>query len=114
MGNRWQRSLARRGCRPIRSTSWRRVGSESAARVRSSGLLRVDGGMSKSVTEWLRTVKWPADPVLRWADVDFEIPPSLTRGRDTLEITLDASSSATPWSAYGYTVFSHVNRSAGP
>ena len=50
------------------------------------------------------------NPILRWAELDFEIPASLTSGRDALEITLDASDSPTPWTAYGYTALSYVTR----
>ena len=50
------------------------------------------------------------NPVLRWADFDFEIPASLTAGRDSLEIALDARASPNPWTAFGYTAFSYVER----
>ena len=49
------------------------------------------------------------NPILRWAELDFEIPATLTSGHDTLEISLDASGSPTPWTAYGYTVLSYVD-----
>jgi hypothetical protein len=41
------------------------------------------------------------NPVLRWADLDFELPTALTAGRDSLQITLDATASPNPWTAFG-------------
>ena len=47
------------------------------------------------------------NPIRRWADLDFELPASLTGGRDSIEITLDATRSPVPWTAYGYTVLGY-------
>ena len=47
------------------------------------------------------------NPLLRWADLDFEIPGSLTAGRTALDVEIDARDSPTPWTAYGYTAFSY-------
>ena len=47
------------------------------------------------------------NPVLRWADLDFELPASLTAGRDSLAIEIDARSSPNPWTAYGYVALSY-------
>jgi hypothetical protein len=67
-----------------------------------SALVRVDG---EPVGEWYTAEH---NPFLRWAELDFEIPATFTSGRDTLEIEVDASRSPGPWTAYGYTVTSHV------
>jgi hypothetical protein len=48
------------------------------------------------------------NPVLRWAELDVELPASLTAGQTSLEIELDASTSPSPWTAFGYTAFAHV------
>ena len=47
------------------------------------------------------------NPILRWADLDFEIPEAVTRGRSSLDVDIDARQSPTPWTAYGYEVFSY-------
>ncbi len=47
------------------------------------------------------------NPVLRWADLDFDIPAAFTRGRSSIDVDIDARESPTPWTAYGYTVFSY-------
>jgi hypothetical protein len=47
------------------------------------------------------------NPTLRWAELDFEIPAAFTRGRTTLDVGIDARQSPTPWTAYGYEVFSY-------
>jgi hypothetical protein len=73
------------------------------ARGRQSAVVLVDG---RPAGTWYTPDQ---NSILRWADLDFELPPSLTGGRDTLEITLDAASSAAPWTAYGYSVLSHVD-----
>ncbi len=48
------------------------------------------------------------NPILRWAELDFDIPAALTAGSDTLTITLDATDSPTPWTAFEYTAFSYA------
>lgn len=70
---------------------------------RQSAQVRVDGQLAG--------IWYSADinPLLRWAELDFEVPPALTAGRDTVQISVDASSSPTPWTSYGYTVFSYVD-----
>jgi hypothetical protein len=48
------------------------------------------------------------NPVLRFADLDFELPAVLTAGRTTIEIELDAGESPAPWSAFEYVALSHL------
>jgi hypothetical protein len=48
------------------------------------------------------------NPTLRFADLDFEIPALLTAGRDTIRITLDATTSPTAWTAFEYVAYSYV------
>ena len=45
--------------------------------------------------------------VLRWADLEFEIPAGLTAGRSTLDVELDAGASPSPWTAYEYVALGH-------
>jgi hypothetical protein len=44
----------------------------------------------------------------RWRDDDFEIPPALTRGRETITIRLEPESPA--WTAFRYWVFRYAER----
>jgi len=69
---------------------------------RQSALVRVDGDV---VGTW---VSADVNPVLRWAVLDYELPASVTAGKTSLAVELDASASPTPWTAYGYQVWSHV------
>src|SRR6185369_4449248 len=61
----------------------------------------VDG---RSVGTWYSA---DVNSILRWADLDFDIPATFTRGRQVVDIELDAHASPTPWTAYGYSVFSY-------
>lgn len=47
------------------------------------------------------------NPISRWADLDFEIPETFTRGCAAVDVEIDALQSPTPWTAFGYTVFSY-------
>ena len=46
------------------------------------------------------------NPVLRWAELDFEIPAGLSVGQGMLDVELDARDSPTPWTAFDYVAFS--------
>lgn len=46
------------------------------------------------------------NPVLRWAELDFDVPEGFTRGRSSIDVEIDARQSPTPWTAYSYAVFS--------
>jgi hypothetical protein len=46
------------------------------------------------------------NPVLRWAELDFDVPDRFTRGRSSIDVDIDARQSPTPWTAYGYAAFS--------
>jgi hypothetical protein len=48
------------------------------------------------------------NPLLRWADLDFDLPAALTAGREAIDVTIDATQSPTPWTAFGYTALSYV------
>jgi hypothetical protein len=48
------------------------------------------------------------NPVLRWAVLDLDLPASLTRGRDSIAVEIDATASPSPWTAYGYEAWSFV------
>jgi hypothetical protein len=50
------------------------------------------------------------NPVLRWAELDFDVPEGFTRGRSSIDVEIDARQSPTPWTAYSYTVFSFRDR----
>ncbi len=50
------------------------------------------------------------NPLLRWADLDFDIPAALTAGREAIDVTLDATQSPTPWTSFAYTALSYVAR----
>jgi hypothetical protein len=55
--------------------------------------------------------RWETSEVntaLRWADVDFEIPPALTTGQGALEVEVDARGSLAPWTAFEYVAASHL------
>jgi len=41
----------------------------------------------------------------RWRDEDFVLPASLTRGKSTIEITIEAVIEPSPWSETAYTVY---------
>jgi hypothetical protein len=73
---------------------------------RQAALVSVDGTAAGT---WYTS---DVNPDLRWADFDFEIPAALTSGHSTLEISLDAAASPSPWTAFGYTVFSHIDAAA--
>lgn len=45
--------------------------------------------------------------ILRWAELDFDIPATFTGGREAVDIEIDARASPTPWTAYGYSVLSY-------
>jgi hypothetical protein len=64
-------------------------------------VVRVNG---REVGTWYSAER---NPSLRWAELDFEIPASFTRGRSSLEIELDAESSPSPWTSFAYTASSH-------
>lgn len=48
------------------------------------------------------------NPDLRWADLDFEIPPALTSGKSQIEVEIDATESPTAWTAFEYGALSYV------
>jgi hypothetical protein len=48
------------------------------------------------------------NPVLRWAEPEFELPAALTASKGRIAVELDATDSPTPWTAFGYVVASHV------
>jgi len=83
-----------------RGVRLRRIADLGAGR--QAAVVRVDGA---EVGVWSTA---DVNPVLRWAVLDYELPASVTEGRDALEVELDASASPTPWTAYGYQVWSHV------
>ena len=66
-----------------------------------SAVVRVNG---TAVGTWHSA---EVNPNQRWADLDFEIPAGSTAGHDHLDVELDATGSPTPWTAYGYTVFTY-------
>lgn len=83
-----------------RGVRLRRFADVGAGRQRA--VVRIDG---ESVGVWASA---EVNPVLRWAVLDFELPASVTHGKSALDVELDASASPTPWTAYGYQVWSHV------
>ena len=68
---------------------------------RQSADVRVDG---QPAGTWYTAA---VNPQLRWAELDFDLPASLTAGRQTLDIELDATASPTPWTAFSYAVFAY-------
>jgi len=48
------------------------------------------------------------NPLLRWAEVDLELPVSVTAGKQRLRIEIDATGSPAPWRAFAYSAHSHV------
>ena len=71
---------------------------------RQTAVVRVDGN---EVGVWSSA---DVNPILRWAVFDFELPASVTKGHTSLEVELDARSSPTPWTAYGFQVWSQLPR----
>jgi len=69
---------------------------------RQSATVRVDG---EPAGTW-----YSADVNLnaRWAELDFEIPVTLSAGKRDLAIEIDAAASPTPWTAFEYRAFSHL------
>ena len=49
------------------------------------------------------------NPILRWADLDFDIPEAITGGHASLDVDIDTRQSPTPWTAYGYEVLSYID-----
>jgi hypothetical protein len=70
------------------------------AQGRQSAAVTVNG---KPAGTWLSAL---INPNFRFADLDFDLPPELTRGESSLDVELDASGSEAPWTAYGYAVLS--------
>ena len=69
---------------------------------RQSATVLVDG---QAAGTWYTA---DVNPLLRWADLDFDVPARLTAGRAAIDVTLDATQSPTPWTAFGYTALSYV------
>jgi hypothetical protein len=46
--------------------------------------------------------------VLRWAEVELELPASVTGGKTRLAVEIDSSASPAPWRAFEYTALSHL------
>ena len=46
--------------------------------------------------------------VLRWAEIELELPAVLTAGKSRIAIEIDATASPVPWHAFDYTALSHV------
>jgi hypothetical protein len=46
--------------------------------------------------------------ILRWAEVELELPAALTAGKSRLAIEIDASASSVPWRAFEYTALGHL------
>jgi hypothetical protein len=70
---------------------------------RQSAVVRVDGA---PVGVWHSA---ESNGVLRWAELDFDIPEAFSAGRGAIAVELDASSSPNPWTAFGYTAFSYFD-----
>jgi hypothetical protein len=70
---------------------------------RQSAEVRVDG---RSAGTWHTP---DVNPTLRFAELDFDLPPDLTRGRDALEIEIDARGSPSPWTAFQYVALSDLD-----
>lgn len=47
--------------------------------------------------------------VLRWGEVEMELPAAVTAGKGRVRIEIDATGAAVPWSAFEYGVLSHVS-----
>ena len=71
-------------------------------RGRQSATVLVDG---QAAGTWYTA---DVNPLLRWADLDFDVPATLTAGREAIDVTLDATQSPTPWTSFGYTALSYV------
>jgi hypothetical protein len=71
------------------------------AASRQTARVVVDGAFAGS---WQTS---EVNPVLRWGEPEVELPAALTAGRSMLTVELDAHDSPSPWTAFGYTAFSH-------
>lgn len=47
------------------------------------------------------------NPLLRFAELDFELPAALTSGRGAVLVEIDARASPNPWTAFEYLAFGH-------
>lgn len=104
--------LERAGLEAVR-TSFRIAVAASNRGVRLRRLADIGGGAQAAavLVDGRPAGTWSTadvNPILRWAELDFDIPAALTAGRDTLTITLDATDSPTPWTAFEYTAFSYA------
>jgi hypothetical protein len=69
---------------------------------RQAAVVRVDGAPAGT---WYSA---DVNPQVRWAELDFEIPASLTAGKDEITVELDAADSPTPWTAFEYRAFCYL------
>jgi hypothetical protein len=69
---------------------------------RQSAVVSVDGVV---VGSWSSA---ESNATLRFAELVFDVPASFTAGKRSLAVEIDARGSSNPWTAYGYTVRSHL------